>query len=153
MRLTAILATLSLVALFAAFPAAEARPAPACADAVTSSCPETVCVDDNLNGKFEWDECIFTICPSWGCCTTSCPPPAYDRSSATCTGYMNVLGSKQRTCVDPSQAPECGAWTEGWSMIGYTKSCYGTRALCGPYGCLAEPELDGCIDAARLCLA
>lgn len=154
MRLTALLATFSLVAIFAAFPAAEARPAPACTDALGGSCPEFVCVDDDLNGKFEWDDCVATYCPTWGCCTGGCPPPQYEtRSSAACTGYLNVLGSKQRTCVDPAQAPSCGAWSEGWSMIGSWKSCYGTAALCNPYGCLADPEVSGCFDAARVCLA
>lgn len=153
MRLTPLLAALSLLALFAVVPSAEARPAPACVEGVSKSCPEFACIDDNLNGKFEWDECVGMACPTWGCCPSSCPPPQYDRSSATCTGYVNVLGSKQRTCVDATQAPECGAWSEGWNMLGYWKSCYGTRALCMPSGCVADPELSTCVPAARLCLA
>lgn len=136
MRLSPVLVVLSLFALFAALPATQARPAPACVD-VKTNCPGLACVDNDLDGAFEWNECVTTYCTTNGCCGGACPPPAYDASSsaATCTGYLNVAGSKQRTCVDPAQAPACGAWTEGWNMLGYYKSCYGTRALCSPYAC------------------
>lgn len=51
-------------------------------------------------------------------------------SGATCTGYKQIGNSKQRTCVDPAQAPSCGAWSEGWTHpIGYWRTCYGTQGL------------------------
>lgn len=67
-------------------------------------------------------------------------------AAPTCTGYVNVLGSKQRTCVDPDEAPRCGAWSEGWSYpLGYWKSCYGTAATCGAYGCLDDVAVSTCL--------
>lgn len=139
--LAGLLVCLSLT--IAAVPA-SARPSPVCADDLNSSCPGFACVDDSLDGYFQGDECIQMYCPTWGCCTGPCPPPTAEpasHSAAVCTGYMNVLGSKQRTCVDPAQAPECPAWTEGWSQIGYYRACYGTDALCTPAGCA---ELNTC---------
>lgn len=135
MRLSPFLIVLSLLALFVAATPAEARPAPACTDLRSNQCPEFVCVDSNLDGVFTWEECIGMACPYTGCCGGPCPPPPAD-SSSTCTGYVNVLGSKQRTCADPTRAPECGAYTESYSWIGYSRACYGTAALCNPYsGC------------------
>lgn len=154
MRLHApVLGIALLLSLLAFVPAAEARPAPACTDMRPGTCPAWVCVDDDLNGKFSWDECIEMHCPHWGCCGGPCPPPYEPMSSgsATCTGYMNVLGAKQRTCVDATDAPSCGAWTEGWSMLGYFKRCYGTAALCSPQGCVVPDTEIACVD--RLCLA
>lgn len=89
-------------------------------------------------------------------CIDACPddlPDGGSSAGATCTPYVNVLGSKQRTCVDAAQAPSCGAWTEGWSHpIGYWKSCYGTGAVCGAHGCIADDiAISGCI--RNVCLA
>lgn len=128
LRLFLIGATLSL--LLAAVPA-EARPSPACVSYKTpSSCPGVVCVDENLDGYFQWDECIVMYCPMNGCCGGPCPPPMEANVGAsTCTPYLN-LGAKQRTCVDAEDAPECGAWTEGWHpVLGYYKACYGAGSL------------------------
>lgn len=74
MRLFALVIVLSLLTIVAAGPA-EARPAPACTE-FTGNCPEFVCADTDLDGKFQWDECIGYACPTWGCCGTGCPPPA-----------------------------------------------------------------------------
>lgn len=127
----------ALTLTVAAVPA-SARPSPVCVDELNASCPGYACADDDLDGTFQGDECMQVYCPTWGCCTGPCYPPMAPAESgaATCTGYMNVLGTKQRTCVDPSQAPECPAWTEGWSNIGFYRACYGTGALCMPAGCV-----------------
>lgn len=138
--LAGLLLCLSLTV--AAVPA-SARPSPVCADALNGSCPGYACADTNLDATFQGSECMQVYCPTWGCCTGPCYPPMAPAKSgsATCTGYMNVLGTKERTCVDPTRAPECAAWTEGWSNIGYFRSCYGTDALCTPAGC---PEISTC---------
>jgi hypothetical protein len=151
MRLSAFLIMLSLLTIFATVPA-EARPSPVCTE-LRGQCADFLCADTDLDGKFQWDECIGMYCTTQGCCPSGCPPPIADTGSAaaTCTGYMNVVGSKQRTCVDPSNAPACGAWTEGWSSIGYYRACYGTAALCTPSGCPDPIEIYGCYQ--NLCIA
>lgn len=57
-------------------PGVSARPAPACAQAVTASCPGAYCVDQNLDGKFGYGECTIIYCLH-GCCDR-CPPPNWD---------------------------------------------------------------------------
>jgi hypothetical protein len=58
---------------------AAARPSPACVDPKamyggTTTCGGLVCVDENLNGKFDGNECIYFLCPECGC-GEPCPPP------------------------------------------------------------------------------
>jgi len=132
MKLRLFLIGTALCLLLAAIPA-EARPSPVCVTLKgPTTCPGIVCADENLDGRFQWDECIIMYCPmtpGYGCCGGPCPPPmeANVDTSQTCTGYMNVGGVKQRSCVDADRAPECGAWSEGWHpVLGYFKTCYGT---------------------------
>lgn len=72
-----ILGCLFVVGLvFAMAPGVEARPSPACVDAVSPTCPGVYCLDDNLDGKFQYDECLVIYCLH-GCCGP-CPPPEWD---------------------------------------------------------------------------
>lgn len=136
MRLLPLLALASIVAATFVLAPVEARPVPVCIQA-RQACPDDYCVDSNLDGKFtSQDACVGFVCPQWGCCgTPTCAEPMSGPSTestdaaAACTPYANVAGTKQRTCVDASQAPECGAWTEGWTRLGYYRACYGTGAI------------------------
>jgi len=79
MRTLVLIASLLLMSGFAlAFsPAASARPSPVCTEQ-GGHCPGVVCVDSNLDGQFDSkDTCVIILCPEYGCCYDSCPPPYY----------------------------------------------------------------------------
>lgn len=84
MRTLALLAaSLMVVGFVAALTPADARPSPVCVNPNAmygggNGCYGFVCVDDNLNGKFGYDECTYFLCPEYGCCTFDCPPPPYE---------------------------------------------------------------------------
>lgn len=79
MRPLALLAGFAILAAFATLaPSADARPSPACSDANGGTCPGVVCVDENLDGTFEHNECVIVYCPEYGCCGYGCPPPPYE---------------------------------------------------------------------------
>ena len=145
MRVTALV-TLALLTttLLGLVPAADARPSPVCLQD-RSPCPSDVCVDSDLDGRFTYeDTCVGFLCPTWGCCGGPCPPPPAASTTPTCTPYANVGGTKQRSCVDPDAAPACGAWTEGWSQLGYYRACYGADprdALCNETWCVQTAAL------------
>lgn len=79
MRSIVPVAALGLLAAFTLLaPGIDARPSPACTDAAGGSCPGIVCVDQNLDGTFQYDECVIMYCPEYGCCSATCPPPPYE---------------------------------------------------------------------------
>lgn len=57
---------IALVAAFAlafwSLPAAQAIPSPVCTDATSPTCEGYVCVDANLDGRFQWNECEPRYC-------------------------------------------------------------------------------------------
>jgi hypothetical protein len=67
----AILAAVTIVA-----PVGEARPPVACTQ-IKGSCPGYVCADENLDGRFTYNECVIIYCVN-GCCGEPCPPPPYE---------------------------------------------------------------------------
>jgi hypothetical protein len=67
-----------LLAFASASPVLEARPAPACSNVNGGTCMGIVCVDENLDGKFTYGECVIMLCPEYGCCGYGCPPPPYE---------------------------------------------------------------------------
>jgi len=75
--ITILIGALTVIGLVAALtPTIEARPAPACTD-LKGTCPGFVCVDENLDGRFQWNECVVMYCLH-GCCGSPCPPPDWD---------------------------------------------------------------------------
>ncbi|HWH08754.1 MAG TPA: hypothetical protein VNX21_06105 [Candidatus Thermoplasmatota archaeon] len=70
-----LLATAMLLCGLAVVPSPADARALACTDLVTAGCDGFLCYDENLDGRLTWDECVFQVCPSWGCCT--CPPPEW----------------------------------------------------------------------------
>lgn len=77
MRTTPFLLGFLFASAFIAFvPDADAREV-ACVQLKNNGCEGLVCVDKDLDGRIEGNECVIVYCLH-GCCGQPCPPPQWD---------------------------------------------------------------------------
>jgi hypothetical protein len=68
MRTTTLILGFALaLSMMALAPGALGARELACTDTVSSDCDGIVCLDSNLDGRYQWDECEPRYC--------TCPPP------------------------------------------------------------------------------